>query len=425
MDQPTSPQSVPMPPPLSGLSQTPTSQTSPPSPQQGLRFLAPLVIITASGPVSMQMILPALPAIGQHFHVGAGVTHLLVSVGLIAFGAAMLIWGPLSDRFGRRVPLIIGIIMFVAGSLLCVVAPTIPIILVGRALASAGSSAGTVLTRAMVRDVYPPRYVASAMSQLTMGQMVPPMLAPALGGILTEQFGWHSNFIFIGGVGILALIVTLTRKETHFHRSGGGSIVVGILSSFAHLLRLRKFCAYAVFGGAVIAGYFAFLAGGPDAAIGLMGMSPSTYGLTYIGLSIAFMVGNYGSARLSPSLGIDSMVHLGGTITMLGSLACLAAFFMIEGAQQSLIVLFAAGGLVALGNGLSLNNSQAGAMAADPQRAGAAAGIAGFLQMLAAAVTTQSSGMLHDGTMMPLLATMCIATVLAMVVFVLLRWKQV
>ncbi|GAB3457409.1 multidrug effflux MFS transporter [Insolitispirillum peregrinum] len=392
-------------------------EPAPSSPRPGLRFLAPLVIVTASGPVSMQMILPALPAIGEHFSVGPAMTHMLVSLALIAFGSSMLVWGPLSDRYGRRLPLVGGTVLFAAGAGLCLVAPTIELLIAGRVLGAAGAAAGMVLTRAMVRDIYPSEQVSSAMSQLTAGQIVPPMLAPALGGWLTDRFGWHWNFVVLVVLGLLALVLAWRLPETNRMRAQGAASA-GLLSSFSHLLRLPRFNSYALFGAAAMAAYFAFLAGAPDVAMEQMHMTPSGYGVAYIALSLSFLVGNMLSARLSPRLGMDRMILLGGGLTVASALAGVLVLLGISVAAGSPWLLFVTGSVIAFGNGMSLNNAQAGAMGVEPRMAGAAAGIAGFVQMVSGALATQSLGIIHNGTPYPLFLMMAAACVLSLAIFV-------
>jgi DHA1 family bicyclomycin/chloramphenicol resistance-like MFS transporter len=392
---------------------------SSPQPKPGLRFLAPLVLITASGPVSMQMILPALPAIGDHFGVGPAMTHLLVSLALIAFGGAMLVWGPLSDRYGRKPPMLLGIACFAIGGVMCWLAPTIEILIAGRVLGAAGAAAGMVLTRAMVRDVYPPKDVPGAMSQLTVGQIVPPMLAPVLGGLLTQTLGWHWNFSVLVVVGVVALILVIRLPETH-HNHHGGAIMRAMVGSFNHLFRMPLFRAYVLFGGLTMSGYFAFLAGAPDVAINIMGMTPASYGMAYVALSISFMAGNMVSARLSARWGINRMIVSGSAISTLGAVGGVIALLLIA-AALSPWTLFIAGSLLAFGNGISLNNSQAGAMAVSPEHAGAAAGLAGFMQMAFGALTTQGLGLVQNGTVWPLFITMAVAASAGLIIFTLRR----
>jgi len=390
----------------------------PPSPSRvGWRMLAPLVLVTASGPVSMQMFLPALNTMRLDLGVSAATAQLTISLALLTFGVSMLLWGPMSDRFGRRPPLIAGVLLFMAGNVICAFAPTIEILIAGRIVNAIGGAAGMVLTRAMVRDVEEPSRVAAAMSLLTVGQIVPPMLAPAVGGLLTEAFGWRMNFMVLVGVGAVAALLVLRLPETH-HGRGGSARFTSLVGGFARLLRMRRFNGFAFFGAAAAAAYFAFLAGAPLIAVGALGMSPSTYGVAFIVISLSFMAGNMIAARVSPRLGVDRMVVAGGVVSLSGALIGLG---LALGGVWTPVALFAPAMLVAFGNGLSLNNAQAGAMAVDGRLVGAAAGLSGFLQMAVGALVAQVVGLAYDGTPVPLTIGMALAGVVALVVYGMAR----
>lgn len=397
---------------------------SPSSPPRtvGWRMLAPLVLITASGPVAMQMFLPALSHLRDELHASAFQAQATISVALLTFGLSMLLWGPASDRFGRRAPLIVGVVLFMAGNVVCALAPTIEIFLAGRALNALGGAAGMVLTRAMVRDVAEPARVASAMSMLTVGQIVPPMMAPAVGGLLTEAFGWRMNFFVLTGIGVITLLLALRLPETHHGRGSGGSASIrGLVGGFGTLLRLPRFRGYALFGAAAMGAYFAFLSGAPLVAVGALGMAPSTYGVAFVSISLSFMAGNMVSARVSPRLGIDRMVVSGAVCGLFG--AALALAFALAHVWEPL-ALFGPTMLVAFGNGLSLNNAQAGAMAADDRLVGAAAGLMGFLQMATGAAVSQVVGLAYNGTPVPMTAVMAVSGVLAMGFYAMVRMSK-
>lgn len=391
-----------------------TVQQIPPSSSRvGWRMLAPLVLVTASGPVSMQMFLPALSAMRAELGVSAATAQLTISLALLTFGVSMLLWGPMSDRFGRRPPLIAGVMLFMVGNAICVVAPTIEVLIAGRIINAVGGAAGMVLTRAMVRDVEEPSRVAAAMSLLTVGQIVPPMLSPAVGGLLTEAYGWRMNFMVLVAVGAVAAVLVLRLPETHHARSGGAPLT-SLVGGFVRLLRIRRFNGFAFFGAAAAAAYFAFLAGAPLIAVDALGMSPSTYGVAFIVVSLSFMAGNMIAARVSARLGVDRMVVSGGVVSLGGALIGLA---LALGGVWTPVALFVPAMLVAFGNGLSLNNAQAGAMAVDGRLVGAAAGLSGFLQMAVGALAAQVVGLAYDGTPIPLNAGMVLAGVVALAVY--------
>lgn len=381
--------------------------------QPGWRTLAPLVLVTAAGPVSMQMFLPALPALRADLGADPAVAQLTVSLALFIFGAAMLAWGPLSDRFGRRPPLIAGVLVYTVGNMVCATAPTIEVLIAGRALNALGGAAGMVLTRAMVRDVEAPERVASTISLLTVGQIVPPMLAPAVGGLVTDAFGWRMNFVVLLLVNVVSTLFVLRLPETHTGR-GAVTGLAALGGSFLRLLRIRRFNGFAGFGAATISTYFAFIAGAPLVAVGTLGLSPSEYGVLFIVISLSFMGGNLVSARLSTALGVDRMVVGGGLVTLLGAAAGLA---LAATGVWTVPALFGPAMVIAFGNGLSLNNAQAGAMAVDARFAGAAVGLTGFLQMTAGAAMTQVVGLTDDGSPLPMTAAMTGAGVLALLLY--------
>lgn len=386
----------------------------------GFRRLAPLVLVTTVGPFAMQIFLPALAQVRADFAVSAAGAQLTVSLALLTFGLAMLVWGPVSDRLGRRGPMIAGMSLFLVGGVVCLLATNLPLLVAGRMLSAAGGAAGMVLTRAMVRDITPPERVAAAISQLTVGQIVPPMMAPALGGLLVEAFGWRSVFLALTAMGVLALVLLLRLPETHRERTSGAGLG-GLLGGFAQLLRRTEFNAFAVFAALSMGGYFAFIAEAPLLAVGALGLSPAVYGLAFITVSGSFLVGNALSAAVSTRLGPRRMVGLGALVALAGTAGGLAWALL---APLSAWSLFLPTMVLALGNGLSLNNAQAGAMAVVPRAAGAAAGLVGFLQMAAGALITQGVGALHDGTALPVYAVMAGSGALGLAAFALLGGRQ-
>ena len=158
------------------------------------RLIAVLVVATAIGPFAMQIYLPALPAIQAGFGVSAGTAQLAFSLSAFSIAISTLFYGPISDRVGRRPALIGGLIVFLAGSAMCAIAPTITILIVGRIVQAAGGSAGLVLTRAIVRDRFGLERSASLLAYITLAMVAAPMLAPALGGLLADVAGWRAIF---------------------------------------------------------------------------------------------------------------------------------------------------------------------------------------------------------------------------------------
>jgi len=374
-------------------------------------FLVVLVGATALGPLAIQIFLPSLPAIQADLEVSAPVAQLVFSLSMAAIAVAMLGYGPLSDRFGRRPTLVVGLILYLVGSLVSTVAPSIAVLILGRTLQAVGGAGPLALTRTIIRDLYGRERAASMIAYLTMAMVVVPMMAPVIGGFLNDLISWRASFAFCAIVGVLVTVAVIARlPETHRDRiamPGVGAMLAG----FVELLRTPAFRGFAFQGAFCIASFFSFAAAAPYVVIVVMERTASTYGLFFMVISLAFMFGNFIAGRISERVGVERMVLIGSglslTATVLG-LICLVTVGWVPWA------LFGPTILLAVGNGLSVPNAMAGAISVDPRAAGAASGLAGFLQMLMAGIFAQLAGMWQNGTPYPMIGFMIAASTLAL-----------
>lgn len=379
------------------------------APQAG--FVLVLVAATALGPFAMQVFLPALPAIQADFDVGAATAQLAFSLSALAIAVATLFYGPLSDRFGRRPALIGGLLVYFAGSLLCAVAPTMTLLIVGRVVQAAGGCAGIVLSRAIVHDLYSRDQSASMLAYITMAMVAAPMMAPVLGGLLADLAGWRSVFMAGLGIGVLILVavhMALAETSASIGKRGETSSV----RSFLRLLRSPPFLGYALQGAFSIALFYAFLAAAPYLMVMVLGRPASEYGLMSILVSGAFMLGNFAAARYSTRIGSNRMILLGSGGALAG--AVLMGGLLLAG-WWSPWTLFLPTSFAAFAQGLALPNSQAAFVSVDPQAAGAASGLGGFLQMGIAAAVAQIVGSLQDGTPWPMAIGMMLCAAAAFI----------
>jgi len=379
-------------------------------------FLVTLVAATALGPLAMQIFLPSLPLIQSDLSVSAATAQLVLSVSIVAIAFSLLIYGPLSDRFGRRPLLILGLALFLAGSLVGTLAPNITILIAGRTIQAVGGAAGLVLTRTIIRDIYGRERAASMMAYVTSAMVIAPMLAPAIGGIINDHFGWRANFAFVGLAGILVIALVVARMpETHHVREAFAG-VRNMIACFARWLRNREFRAFTLQSSFAIATFFSFAAAAPYVVIVVMDRPASLYGAFFIVISGAFMAGNFIAGRISERVGIERMVFLGSALAVSGtvlSLVCLLTFGWVPWSLFGPIIL------LGLGNGMSMPNAITGAISVDPRVAGAASGLAGFLQMLVAALFAQLAGMWQNGTPYPMIGFMIAAAILSLAAFAL------
>jgi DHA1 family bicyclomycin/chloramphenicol resistance-like MFS transporter len=381
-------------------------------------FMALLAAMSALAPMSLQIFVPALPAIQAHFAVSPGVAQLALSLSILANAVAALSYGPLSDRFGRRPVVLAGLAMFIAGSVLCALATSIGILIVGRIVQSAGGAAGMVIARAIVRDLYERERAASMIAYLTMAMVVAPMLSPSVGALLLDLFDWRAIFIAVTAVGLLLLWRAQQRLAETRAGGSGGAGWSALLSGTAALMRSGAFIAYVLQSAFAISVFFAFVAGAPYFMIDVLGRPATEYGLWFIVVSLGFMVGNFFAARLTRRIGLDRMVLLGSCLGLLGTL--LAAGLMI-GVSWAPIALFGPMMLGAFANGIAIPNAQAGAVSVDPLLAGTASGLSGFTQMLVAALVSQAVGVLQNGTPYPMLGFMVGCAAISLLGFALPR----
>ena len=388
-----------------------------PKPAVSAAFMALLIALSALGPMALQIFVPALPAIQAHFAVAPGVAQLALSLSILANAVAALSYGPLSDRFGRRPVVLAGLGLFIAGSVMCALAPTIDLLVIGRIAQAGGGAAGLVVARAIVRDLYERDRAASMIAYLTMAMVVAPMLAPAGGAVLLDLAGWRTIFIVVTAIGVLLAWGARQRLlETRAGGSGSASWSA-LLTGTAALFRSRAFVGYVLQSAFAISVFFAFVAGAPYYMIDILDRPATEYGLYFIVVSLGFMTGNFTAARITPRVGLDRMVVTGSCLVVAGT--GLAATLLASGMWTPL-ALIGPMMLTTFGNGLAIPNAQAGAISVDPALAGTASGLSGFAQMLVAALVSQAVGMLQNGTPYAMLGFMVGCAVLSLLGFVLL-----
>jgi DHA1 family bicyclomycin/chloramphenicol resistance-like MFS transporter len=371
-----------------------------------------LVAMTALAPLSMQIFVPALPAIQSGFGVATGVAQLALSLSILASAIATLSYGPLSDRFGRRPVVLGGLGLFVAGSVMCAWAPTIGFLIVGRILQLGGGAAGMVMARAIVRDLYERDQAAAMIAYLTMAMVVAPMLAPTLGAMLMELSDWRAIFVALTLVGIVLAWSAWQRLVETRAGSGSGTLLAGA----GKLVGSAAFIGYVLQSSFMMATFFAFVAGAPYFMIDVLGRSAAEYGLYFILVSIGYMAGNFTAARVTRRVGLDRMIVLGSSLVLASTGLILGLLIALPWAP---LLLFGPMMLVSFSSGLATPNAIAGAISVDPTLAGTASGVTGFSQMLCAALVSQAVGMLQDGTPYPMLGFMVGCAALALTGFLL------
>jgi MFS transporter, DHA1 family, multidrug resistance protein len=373
-------------------------------------FIALLIAVSAVSPLGINMYLPSMPGMARALGVDFTTIQLTLSLYLGAMALGQLIIGPLSDRFGRRPVLLIGLLTFVAGSFICLSAQNIGVLIFGRIVQALGGCAGITLSRAIVRDLYGRNQVASMIAYVTMGMAVAPMIAPTIGGLLETFFGWRASFAFLIGFGGLALVFAYRRLRETNHSRAGREPVRELIQGYGSLFRSRQFWGYTLVTSFVSAMFFAFLAGAPYVMIELLGRSPAEYGFYFAMVPCGYILGNFTTGRMAATMGPNRMI-LAGALLSLASIAAMAA--LIGSGFLSPVALFGPMLFIGVANGLVLPSGIAGAVSVRPDLAGAASGLSGSFQIGSGALVAPVVGAALSSTVWPLIVIMTICSLLA------------
>ena len=379
-----------------------------------LWMIALLSGASALGPASMQILLPALPIIREDFVVSTGVAQLTLSLSMLSIAIATLVYGPVSDRYGRKPTLIGGTTITLLGSFFCFIAPTVELLILGRIVQAFGGAVGLVVARAIVRDVYGPQESARIISTLVMVMVVIPMMSPALGGELMVLFGWRSVFVVIAVFSSLMLGIMYLRLPETLVEPAAFEGLGGMFSTFKMLLRSGVFRGYALSVAFVSVVFFSFISAAPEIMVSVLNRPATEYGYYFVMVPAGFMVGNYLSRRYGGHIGIYRMIDIGSKISLFAITLTLA--IQLVGFRHP-IALFLPIALAIFGNGLTLPNAQAAAINEFPKFAGSASGLTGFLQMGLSSLAAQLVAIIYNGTTYPLLLLMFSASLMSLLCF--------
>jgi DHA1 family bicyclomycin/chloramphenicol resistance-like MFS transporter len=380
------------------------------------RLLALLIAMTAVGPLSLNILTPAMPGLIVSFGAEAGTVQLTLSLYLLGMAISQLVLGPLSDRFGRRPVMLAGLVLTVITSFAALATTSIAGLIVARTAQAFGATTGIVIGRAVIRDLYDRDRAASMIGWVTMAMVVAPMIAPLIGGGLDTAIGWHAIFVFVGlfAAAVLAW-AAIALPETRAVATGEGPGV--LLKEASVLLTDRSFIGYVLVAAFNSAMFFTFIGGAPHVVVTIMHRSPAEYGVWFLILSLVYMAGNFAAGRWSAKYGVDAMIRAGVAMTVVG--AAVGIVWVLLDPQGGPVVIFSPQMIIGFASGVMLPNAIAGAVSVRPQAAGAAAGITGFMQMGLGAITSQLIGHLLAGaaTALPLAIIVLVLCVCALVAF--------
>ncbi len=349
--------------------------------------LVTLVLLTATSVMSLNMFLPSLANIAQEFEVSYALASVSVSGFLAVTAVLQLVLGPLADRFGRRPVLLICFTLFALSSVCAATAGSIWVFLAARVV-QAGVIAGSALASAVITDTTERSKAASLMGYVSMAMAIAPMLAPMVGGALDEFLGWRSVFWFFSlmGFGVLWLIWS-DLGETN---PAPADTFMQQLGAYSQLFRSRRFWGYSSCAAFGVGVFYLFISATPLVAAEVFDLSPAIVGVGIGSITIGFFCGSFLSGRYSQRLGLIWMVIAGRVVAVSGVFLSLM-IMLIWGPDPA--VYFAGGISAGLGNGLTVPNARAGALAIRPHLAGSASGLSGALVVAGGAALTPLPGL--------------------------------
>jgi DHA1 family bicyclomycin/chloramphenicol resistance-like MFS transporter len=373
----------------------------------GLTLL--LSLLTGLGPLTMDMYLPSLPAIGQALDASTVQVQLTISSYLIGFAAGQIVYGPVSDRIGRRPVILAALVLYGVATIVCAIAQSIEVLIAVRFVQALGA----------VRDLYSGVRAGRELSLMGSITAFAPIVAPAIGGVLQTAFGWRASFVLLVVFALVAgSAAALLLPETLRQRASGPFSLAAMGGLYRSVLAHRGFLANLGILVASFVGLFAWIAGAPFVMQDLYGLTPVVFGMTYAAGAAGYMVGAYTASRFVMRLGLDRTIGIGAVVMALGGLAMAAAIALGLAHVGWLVGTMT---IYLAGMGLVLPQTQAGALTPFPDRAGTASSLLGFAQQTSAAIAAVAIGHYLGRSAWPVAGTIAVMGVLALLIWALTR----
>ncbi len=345
-----------------------------------------LALLLGLQPVTTDLYLPALPVITQGFGAGMGQAQLTLTALLLAFGLSQLIWGPLSDRFGRRPILLWGMAAYTLASVACALAPSMAWLIAGRTVQGIAMGAGVMAARAVVRDLFQPLQGATVMSQGLTGLGIIACACAPLGGMLTDWLGWRIALLMLAVFGAATLALLFWRFEETLARPDPHALSAGpLVRANLDILRHPVFLTWCALSASSYLGLFTFLASSSFVFVSFMGYSKTAYGFLMLSMSLSYIIGTFWCRWMLRRTSVHRTVGIAAILTITGGGGMAALAYAGQGqdwygAWAVMVPMY----IFMLGHGVHQPCGQSGAVAPFPRRAGTASALNGFLMMLGA-----------------------------------------
>jgi MFS transporter, DHA1 family, multidrug resistance protein len=375
--------------------------------------IAVLATLAAIGTLATNILLPSLPQMAASLHVSTAQVTASITVFLAVFAIGQLAVGPISDRFGRRIPVLAGFVVFIAGSIWCGLANDLPSLLVGRVIQAAGACSTSVLSRAIARDLFSGAALGRAMALIMIAMAAAPGFSPLLGGALEHAFGWRSEFAFVGiFAAIAAVAYGAVLGETH-NSTRIPLNPLAIARTYAGLSADRRFLIPAATVSLIMGGLFAMFSAAPRVLIEGLHFTPIQLGLFFAGTVLIVFAAGMLATKLAPRFGLDRSIQGGLWLAATGSIAILLV------SMFSPTFLPFLGGMLVFLLGMGIVNPLGSAQSLSPfgEKAGAASALLGFWQMMSAAIGVWLAATISHEAMFALGIVLTVASLLALLLY--------
>lgn len=375
--------------------------------------------LSTISPFSIDMYLPAFPAIAQDLGTSISKIQLSLTAYLVGISVGQLLYGPLLDRFGRKYPLYAGLMVYILASVGCAFTTSADTLILMRFLQALGGCAGMVAAQALVRDLFPTSETAKVFSWLILVIAVSPMIAPTVGGYVTAAFGWHSVFLALAAITFLILFgIYYALPEGKLPDPSMSLKPRPVMRNFWKVLRNPQFIIFTLVGGIASAAPFAYIAGSPDVFMNVYGVSEKEYGWIFAFLAFAMIASPQLNHFLLRKLNSQQIINMALVYQLIiGAIMVVGVYSGTFGKNSLIAVIF----LFLIGQGLTAPNASALSLAPFRKYAGSASALTGSFRMGIGALVSAAVSLFHNGTAMPMVSVMTACTVLGILIFYLGR----
>lgn len=382
-----------------------------------IKLILILGSLTALGPFSIDMYLPGFAGIAKDLNTSVANVSMTLSSYFIGISAGQLLYGPLLDRFGRKQPLFVGLLVYILASLGCVFVTDIDTFIGLRFIQAVGSCAATVASVSMVRDLFPVKDIPKVFSLLMLVVGLSPMLAPTIGGYVTEDYGWHTVFFILMCMGIVILVAAqIVLPNSYLPDTSISLKPKPIITSFITILKEPQFYTYAFAGAVAFSGLFTYVAASPILFMDIFKVDAKTYGWIFAFMSLSFISASQLNSLLLRKFNSEQMIF-GALIsqTIISVLFLILAMNNLLGLYETIAMLF----LFLACLGISNPNTAGLTLAPFSRNAGSASALMGAIQLGLGALASFAVGVFVKNSMLPMIVIMTVSTILALIILVI------